>query len=50
MRGLPWFFTSSGTKPLTNLAQPKAQLDEASGATGWVLHDLRDALSAGDKA
>jgi integrase len=28
-------------KPLAVFGDPKARLDEASGVTGWTLHDLR---------
>src|SRR5262249_39052205 len=38
-RGL--VFTSNGRAPIGNLSAWKRLLDEASGVTGWVLHDLR---------
>jgi integrase len=34
-------FTFDGEKPLNDYARLKTNLDEASGVTGWVLHDLR---------
>jgi integrase len=37
-----WVFVNSiGTGPLADFVRPKAALDEASGVTGWTLHDLR---------
>jgi len=43
--GLPkigrYVFTFGGVKPLSGFAKPKARLDAASGAKGWILHDLR---------
>jgi integrase len=35
------FVNSLGTGPLVDFARPKAKLDEASGVTGYTLHDLR---------
>jgi integrase len=34
-------FTASGTGPITSFGAMKTALDEASGVTGWRLHDLR---------
>jgi integrase len=34
-------FTSTGKGPFTNFAKAKRKLDEASGVTGWTLHDAR---------
>jgi integrase len=39
--GSDWVFTISGTNPLSSFTRPKRKLDEASGVTGWTLHDLR---------
>jgi Arm DNA-binding domain/Phage integrase family len=34
-------FAGRGGGPINDMAAAKAALDEASGVTGWVLHDLR---------
>jgi integrase len=34
-------FTSNGITPIASFSGPKAKLDEASGVTGWRIHDLR---------
>ena len=34
-------FTIDGRVAIGGFAKPKARLDEASGVTGWTLHDLR---------
>jgi integrase len=34
-------FTTSGTGPITSFGAMKTAFDEASGVTGWRLHDLR---------
>src|SRR5262249_7028150 len=34
-------FTVSGSKPINDFHRDKTNLDEASGVTGWRLHDLR---------
>ena len=34
-------FTRNGRGAIGGLSQPKAQLDYASGTSGWTLHDLR---------
>jgi integrase len=34
-------FTIDGGAAINGLDKPKARLDEASGVTGWTLHDLR---------
>ena len=39
--GSDWIFTINGTNPLSSFTRPKRKLDEASGVTGWTLHDLR---------
>ena len=39
--GSDWIFTINGTHPLSSFTRPKRKLDEASGVTGWTLHDLR---------
>jgi integrase len=36
-----WIFTTDGRRPLASVAKAKARLDEASGVTGWTVHDLR---------
>jgi integrase len=33
--------TINGMRPLRTFSRAKAKLDEASGVTGWTLHDLR---------
>jgi integrase len=35
------FSTTNGEKPASNFAKNKRALDQASGTTGWTLHDLR---------
>ncbi|MEC3910044.1 hypothetical protein U5A82_06010 [Sphingobium sp. CR2-8] len=35
------FTTTNGEKPASNFAKNKRALDEASGTSGWTLHDLR---------
>ena len=35
------FSTTNGAKPASNFAKNKRALDEASGTSGWTLHDLR---------
>jgi integrase len=37
----PYVFTLDGRRPSENFAPYKARLDEASGISGWRLHDLR---------
>jgi integrase len=37
----PYVFTLDGRKPHSAITAGKAHLDEASGVTGWRLHDLR---------
>jgi integrase len=37
----PYVFTAKGLRPLTNISELKAELDQASGVTGWTNHDLR---------
>jgi integrase len=37
----PFVFAGRGESPINDMAAAKAALDEASGVTGWVLHDLR---------
>jgi integrase len=39
--GSDWLFTLNGVAPIGGYSQAKAQLDAASGVTGWTLHDLR---------
>ena len=39
--GCPYVFTLNGMRPIMDFIKPKRRLDEASGVTGWVLHDLR---------
>jgi integrase len=36
-----WVFSHSGTDPIVGFSKLKTKLDEASGVTGWTLHDLR---------
>jgi integrase len=40
-RNGPWVFTRSGTAGLGGFTKLKAELDRASGTSGWTLHDLR---------
>lgn len=35
------FSTDGGMKPVNGFSKAKVRLDEISGVTGWVLHDLR---------
>jgi integrase len=39
--GNPFIFTLKGKKPLGGLDRHKRVIDEASGVTGWMIHDLR---------
>jgi integrase len=39
--GCPYPLSSNGIRPIASFSGPKAKLDEASGVTGWRLHDLR---------
>ena len=39
--GSDWIFTINGTHPISSFTRPKRKLDEASGVTGWTVHDLR---------
>jgi integrase len=34
-------FTTTGNKPFSGFSKTKAAPDDASGITGWTLHDLR---------
>jgi integrase len=34
-------FTFDGLKPIRGFSKPKRRLDQASGVTGWTVHDLR---------
>jgi integrase len=36
-----FLFSANDNQPFTSWSEAKAALDEASGVTGWVLHDLR---------
>ena len=40
-------FTTNGVTPVSGWSKAKAQIDRLSGATGWVLHDLRRTLATG---
>jgi integrase len=39
--GSSLMWTNDGRKALRNFSKPKVALDQLSGLTGWVLHDLR---------
>jgi integrase len=39
--GSPFVFTFSGVAPIDNHSKMKRRLDQASGVSGWVLHDIR---------
>jgi integrase len=42
--GLPeagWLFTTNGKQAIGSLSRHKAAIDEASGVSGWTIHDLR---------
>ncbi len=39
--GSDWVFTTTGRHPVSTRGSHKRALDEASGVTGWRLHDLR---------
>jgi integrase len=45
IEGLPrlgdWVFTRTGNASLSGLGRFKTELDQASGTSGWTLHDLR---------
>jgi integrase len=36
-----WVFSGNGRQPIGNFTQNKAEIDKASGVSGWVIHDLR---------
>jgi integrase len=36
-----WLFTANGRQAIGGLTRHKAAIDEASGVTGWTVHDLR---------
>jgi integrase len=36
-----WVFSANGKQPIGGLGRHKAAIDEASGVSGWVVHDLR---------
>jgi integrase len=36
-----WMFTANGRVPVNNFSAPKQVFDQASGVSGWVVHDLR---------
>jgi integrase len=40
-RNGPWVFSRSGNAGLGGFTKLKAELDRASGTSGWTLHDLR---------
>lgn len=40
-------FTTNGRGHITGWSNAKAKLDEASGVTGWTVHDLRRTLATG---
>lgn len=40
-QGCDWLFSNDGKRPLQSFSASKRRLDEASGVTGWRLHDLR---------
>ena len=35
------FSLNGGKKPINGFGKPKARLDEASGVSGWTVHDIR---------
>jgi integrase len=39
--GCPFVFSTDGTTPISGYSKLKDRLDEASGVTGWRIHDLR---------
>ena len=39
--GCVYVFSNSARRPMSNFGNAKAKLDEASGVSGWTLHDLR---------
>jgi integrase len=39
--GCEYVFTTNGETPFQGFSKNKAELDKASGITGWVLHDIR---------
>lgn len=39
--GSDLIFTTTGTSPISGFSKAKAELDKASGVTGWTIHDLR---------
>ena len=44
MDGSPYVFTINGRAPIRGFARAKERLDQISGVTGWVTHDLRRTL------
>jgi integrase len=39
--GSPYVFTITGRAPIAGFSRFKKEFDEASGVTGWTIHDLR---------
>ena len=46
-RNGPYVFTRDGKRPIAGMADMKAEIDKASGLTGWRFHDLRRTLRTG---
>jgi integrase len=49
LKGLPNIgeYVFSGARPISNWGQCKQRLDNASGVTGWRIHDLRRTVATG---
>jgi integrase len=45
--GSPFVFSASGVGPINNWSFSKGLIDEASGVSGWVFHDLRRTCASG---
>jgi integrase len=43
----PMIFSNFGSKPFQNWSEMKRTLDNSSGVSGWVLHDLRRTVVSG---
>ena len=40
-------FTTNGKNPVSGWSRAKRRIDEASGVTGWTVHDLRRVVATG---
>ncbi|AEP10385.1 tyrosine-type recombinase/integrase [Micavibrio aeruginosavorus] len=40
-------FTTTGKTPVSGFGRVKARLDDASGVSGWIIHDIRRTVASG---